>query len=147
MRNSTNFSTAEKIHHLKILDEALQRKLNKITFLQTRNADNFKLCKLAVVVQKTKGKNIFEDIYTYVETKHNVSFKRAGKDGPQHNATGHKLFNQLRDTMFDHRSTEAGDGLLPKVDEAGDEEMEVASDEERNIFDPNDLDNELKLNH
>lgn len=50
LRNSTNFSSAEKIHHLKILEEALERKLNKITFLEKRNANNFKLCKLAVVV-------------------------------------------------------------------------------------------------
>ena len=56
------------------------------------------------------------------------------------------MFNQNRETLFEQRSTEVGDNLLAKVDEMEDAEMEVASDEERNTFDPNDLDNELKLN-
>lgn len=34
MRNASNFSTVEKIHHLTILEEALERKLGKIQFLK-----------------------------------------------------------------------------------------------------------------
>ena len=52
---------------------------------------------------KTKGKNVFEDTYEYVKTVENVAFKRIGKDGPVHNATGVKLFNQARDTLCEHR--------------------------------------------
>ena len=75
MRNQTNLSSAEKIHHLKILQEALERKLNKITFLKERNANNFKLCNLGIVVQKSLGRNAFETVYEYVETLENVKFK------------------------------------------------------------------------
>ena len=34
MRSASNFSTIEKVHHLKILEEALERKLNKIEYLK-----------------------------------------------------------------------------------------------------------------
>ena len=37
MRHANNFSCIEKIHHLKILEEALERKLNKIKYLEQRN--------------------------------------------------------------------------------------------------------------
>ena len=50
MSRGSNFSCAEKVHHLKILEEALERKLNKIRFMEERNADNFKLCKIGIVV-------------------------------------------------------------------------------------------------
>ena len=50
MRPASNFSVIEKIHHLRILEEALERKLNKIKFLEERNAQNFKPCKLGVIV-------------------------------------------------------------------------------------------------
>ena len=132
MKNQTNFSSAEKIHHLKILEEALERKLNKITFLKDRNAQNFKKCNLGIVVQKSKGRNAFETVYEYVETRENVKFKRIGKSGPVDNATGHKFFNNMREQLFEHRLTNAAseqDGLT-KIDEAGDAEMELASDEE-----------------
>ena len=49
MRNASNFSTVEKIHHLTILQEALERKLGKIQFLEKRNSENFKLCKIGIV--------------------------------------------------------------------------------------------------
>ena len=53
----------------------------------------------------------------------------------------------MREALFEQRTTEeTGDNnpLVPIV-EADDAEMEVASDEERQIFDKNDLDNELKF--
>lgn len=49
--------------------------------------------------------------------------------------------------MFEHRLTNAAseqDGLT-KIDEAGDAEMELASDEGGQVFDMNDLDNEARL--
>mmetsp|Transcript_9174 Transcript_9174/g.12502 ORF Transcript_9174/g.12502 Transcript_9174/m.12502 type:complete len:101 (+) Transcript_9174:349-651(+) len=50
MRQASNFSVIEKIHHLRILEEALERKLNKIKYLEQRNANNFKACKIGIVV-------------------------------------------------------------------------------------------------
>ena len=50
MRNASNFSVIEKLHHLKILEEALERKLNKIKYLEERNATNFKLCRIGIIV-------------------------------------------------------------------------------------------------
>ena len=50
MRQANNFSTIEKIHHFRILEEALERKLNKIKYLEERNTTNFKLCKIGIIV-------------------------------------------------------------------------------------------------
>ena len=50
MRHANNFSVIEKIHHLRILEEALERKLNKIKYLEQRNANNFKPCRIGIIV-------------------------------------------------------------------------------------------------
>lgn len=50
--------------------------------------------------------------------------------------------------LFDQRTTteDAEENVLPKIEEVeGDEEMEVASDDDRKMFDTNDLDNELNM--
>jgi len=88
MRNATNFSSIEKIHHLKILEEALERKLNKIKFLEERNASNFKLCRIGVIVQKGLGSSVFDTVYEYVGTNYDLKFKKE-------NRTGNKYFNKI----------------------------------------------------
>ena len=88
MRNASNFSTVEKIHHLKILEEALERKLNKIKYLEQRNASNFKLCHIGVIVRKGLGSSVFDVVYEYVGTNNDLKFKRL-------NRTGHRYFNKF----------------------------------------------------
>ena len=89
MRSANNFSTVEKIHHFKILEEALERKLNKIQYLKERNTTNFKLCKIGIIVQKSLGDSAFDTVYEYVGTNHNVKYKKANNSNP----TGYKYFN------------------------------------------------------
>ena len=76
MRSASNFSTCEKLHHLKILEEALERKLNKIVYLEKRNAKNFKLCKIGVIVQKSLGTSVFDTVYEYVGTNYDLKHKK-----------------------------------------------------------------------
>ena len=54
----------------------------------------------------------------------------------------------MREQLFEHRLTNAASEQegLTKIDEAGDADMELASDEEGGqVFDMNDLDNEARL--
>lgn len=96
MRNASNFSTVEKIHHLTILEEALERKLGKIQFLKQRNQDNFKLCKIGIVFQRTMGSQLGEEVYEYVGTNYDVKYRKE-------NRTGFQYFNQFRDQLDAHR--------------------------------------------
>lgn len=110
MRQASNFSSIEKIHHLKILEEALERKLNKIKYLEERNATNFKLCKIGVIVQKSMGSSVFDTVYEYVATNHDVKYKKQ-------NRTGNRYFNKVEGALTDERLTaeteqvEAGDAV------------------------------------
>ena len=64
MSGKNNFSTAEKIHHLKILRVALERKLKKIVKLREL-ATVFKPCNIGVIVKKCLGAGIGEELYEW----------------------------------------------------------------------------------
>ena len=131
MRHANNFSCIEKIHHLKILEEALERKLNKIKYLEERNACNFKLCKIGVIVQKSLGSSVFDEVYEYVGTNYNVKYKKL-------NRTGHRYFNKVEDELSDARETtgegddeqpiHGSDAMMMEVIPEMESEQEAASD-------------------
>ena len=130
-RSASNFSVIEKIHHLRILEEALERKLNKIKYLAERNATNFKLCKIGIIVQKSLGESVFEKVYEYVGTNYNVKYKNL-------NRTGHRYFNKVEGDLSDarlmpnERSTKDGDDALDAI-------PEIDSDQEEEYSDNNDI--------
>lgn len=64
MNGRSNFSTAEKIHHLQTLKTALDRKLKKIVRLKEL-ANIFKPCNIGVVVRKTLGAGIGEELFEW----------------------------------------------------------------------------------
>lgn len=69
MNEKSNFSAAERAHHLTILIAALERKLTKLERLQEL-ANLYKPCNLAVVVQRVLGADgIADEQYEYVETR------------------------------------------------------------------------------
>jgi len=69
LSENNNFSCIEKIHHLNILSEALERKLTKLVYLRERNNAQkvFKRCHLGVVVEKTLGSSLSDTVYQFVE--------------------------------------------------------------------------------
>ena len=99
MRQANNFSTIEKIHHFRILEEALERKLNKIKYLEERNTTNFKLCKIGIIVQKSLGDSVFDTVYEYVGMNHDVKYKKPL------NRTGYRYFNKVEGDLDEARST------------------------------------------
>ena len=60
----SNFSSAEKVHHLEILKKALTRKLAKIIRLQEFH-QRFKACNIVITVEKVIGSSIAEQFYAY----------------------------------------------------------------------------------
>ena len=120
MRQASNFSVIEKIHHLRILEEALERKLNKIKYLESRNANNFKPCKIGIIVQKSLGSSAFDTVYEYVGT--NTNLKSLKRD-----RTGHRYFNQVEEGLTQARATSAGTdetqtGSMLPIEELDEEE-------------------------
>ena len=115
MRQANNFSTVEKIHHFKILEEALERKMNKIRYLKERSATNFKLCNIGIIVQKSLGHSVFETVYEYVGTNHNVKYKK------KLNRTGYRYFNKMQEDLNEARTAideENRQGMSTAVDGA-----------------------------
>ena len=90
---NANSSTIEKLNHLHILEEALERKLKKINFLKERNSNNFKRCHLVICVNKTKGQSIFDEVFELEDVK----FIKAKVFNP----TGHKIFNENAQLILD----------------------------------------------
>ena len=99
MRQANNFSVIEKIHHLRILEEALERKLNKIKHLQQRNANNFKPCKIGIIVQKSLGQSVVDTVYEYVGMNKNLKTQK------RRDRTGHRYFNKVEDDLCDFRES------------------------------------------
>lgn len=127
MRQANNFSVIEKIHHLRILEEALERKLNKIKYLEQRNANNFKPCRIGIVVQKSLGASVFDTVYEYVGTNTNL------KAESKRDRTGHRYFNQVEGDLSEARVTMSTDedGCAPgEVEPIPEEEVEESSDGE-----------------
>ena len=67
MSERSKLSTGEKIHHLKILITALERKLKKIERLQ-QLANFYKPINIGIIVQKCFGQGISDVYYEYVES-------------------------------------------------------------------------------
>jgi hypothetical protein len=68
MGGRSNFSSAEKVHHLQILVTALDRKQRKLENMQ-RLANMYKPLNLGIVVQKRMGFGGMTDVfYEYVDT-------------------------------------------------------------------------------
>jgi len=63
----SNFSTAERVHHLEILITALERKLKKIQRLHEL-ANLYKPCNIGIVVQKCLGAGLADVYYEYVSS-------------------------------------------------------------------------------
>ena len=81
-----------------MLEEALERKLKKLTFISERNSNNFKLCHLVVVVEKTKGAGIFDEVFELVEIKHDRT--------KRFNPTGYAIFNENANVIKEDRMRE-----------------------------------------
>ena len=120
MRQANNFSVIERLHHLNILEEALERKLNKIKYLEERNATNFKLCKIGIIVQKSVGDSVFDNVYEYVATNTDCKYRKE-------NRTGHKYFNQVEGALSDERKTTVDTGNTETMEQID----EMCSDQEQ----------------
>ncbi len=67
MGGRSNFSSAEKIHHLQILCTALERKQKKLENMQMIT-NLYKPLNIGIIVEKRMGSVLNEFFYEYVDT-------------------------------------------------------------------------------